>query len=62
MRVFYLLFVPLQRVSERACIDREAQTMKLIPEEDEKRRLVFWELLNLDCRLVRLLFQLPVLG
>jgi hypothetical protein len=25
--------------------------MKGIPEENEKRRSVFWELLNMDCRL-----------
>ena len=27
--------------------------MKGIPEEHEKRRSVFWELLNMDCRMVR---------
>ena len=26
--------------------------MKGIPEEHEKRRSVFWELLNMDCRMV----------
>ena len=33
-------------------IDRDAPRMKCIPEEDEKRRSVFWELLNMDCRMV----------
>ena len=33
-------------------IDRDAPRMKGIPEEHEKRRSVFWELLNMDCRMV----------
>lgn len=32
--------------------DREGSRIKRIPEEDEKRRFIFWELLNLDCRMV----------
>ncbi|KAJ3862360.1 hypothetical protein EV359DRAFT_45366, partial [Lentinula novae-zelandiae] len=31
--------------------DREGSRIKRIPEEHEKRRFVFWELLNLDCRM-----------
>lgn len=27
---------------------------KVIPEEHEKRRAIFWELLNMDCRMVSL--------
>lgn len=33
--------------------DRDGSRMKRIPEEFEKRRTIFWELLNLDCRMVR---------
>ncbi len=33
--------------------DRDKPRLKTIPEEDEKRRAVFWELLNMDCRMVR---------
>ena len=33
-------------------LDRDAPRMKGIPEEHEKRRSVFWELLNMDCRMV----------
>ncbi|KAJ3733329.1 hypothetical protein DFJ43DRAFT_995462 [Lentinula guzmanii] len=32
-------------------VDREGSRVKKIPEEHEKRRFVFWELLNLDCRM-----------
>ncbi|KAE9405690.1 hypothetical protein BT96DRAFT_988202 [Gymnopus androsaceus JB14] len=32
-------------------LHREGSRIKKIPEEHEKRRLVFWELLNLDCRM-----------
>ncbi|ESK95817.1 hypothetical protein Moror_12429 [Moniliophthora roreri MCA 2997] len=32
-------------------LHRESSRMKLIPEEHEKRRFIFWELLNLDCRM-----------
>jgi hypothetical protein len=32
-------------------LHRDAPRMKCIPEEHEKRRSVFWELLNLDCRM-----------
>ncbi|KAF9465748.1 hypothetical protein BDZ94DRAFT_1214127 [Collybia nuda] len=32
-------------------LHRENSRLKGIPEEDEKRRAVFWELLNLDCRM-----------
>ncbi|KAK7056963.1 hypothetical protein VNI00_002681 [Paramarasmius palmivorus] len=32
-------------------LHRESSRMKLIPEEHEKRRSIFWELLNLDCRM-----------
>jgi hypothetical protein len=38
--------------------------MKGIPEEHEKRRSVFWELLNMDCRMVcdgRILLPLLIL-
>ena len=38
-------------------IDREAPRLKVIPEEHEKRRAIFWELLNMDCRMVRVKFQ-----
>ncbi|KAJ4481960.1 hypothetical protein J3R30DRAFT_3286103 [Lentinula aciculospora] len=31
--------------------NREGSRIKRIPEEHEKRRFVFWELLNLDCRM-----------
>ena len=35
-------------------IDRDTLGVgsKVIPEEHEKRRAVFWELLNMDCRMV----------
>ncbi|KAF5330267.1 hypothetical protein D9758_014459 [Tetrapyrgos nigripes] len=32
-------------------LHREGGRLKLIPEEHEKRRCIFWELLNLDCRM-----------
>ncbi|KAL0069880.1 hypothetical protein AAF712_003150, partial [Marasmius tenuissimus] len=32
-------------------LHRESSRMKHIPEEHEKRRYIFWELLNLDCRM-----------
>ncbi|KAF8904122.1 hypothetical protein CPB84DRAFT_1960943 [Gymnopilus junonius] len=32
-------------------LHREAPRLKIIPEEHEKRRAVFWELLNMDCRM-----------
>ncbi|KAF9267292.1 hypothetical protein L218DRAFT_955171 [Marasmius fiardii PR-910] len=32
-------------------LHRESSRMKHIPEEHEKRRFIFWELLNLDCRM-----------
>ncbi|KIK57141.1 hypothetical protein GYMLUDRAFT_98786 [Collybiopsis luxurians FD-317 M1] len=32
-------------------LHREGSRVKRIPEEHEKRRYVFWELLNLDCRM-----------
>ncbi|KAJ3844566.1 hypothetical protein EV361DRAFT_194264 [Lentinula raphanica] len=32
-------------------LHREGSRVKRIPEEHEKRRFVFWELLNLDCRM-----------
>ncbi|KAJ3780693.1 hypothetical protein GGU10DRAFT_414928 [Lentinula aff. detonsa] len=32
-------------------LHREGSRVKKIPEEHEKRRFVFWELLNLDCRM-----------
>ena len=33
--------------------DRDGSRMKRIPEEFEKRSMIFWELLNLDCRMVK---------
>ena len=44
-------------------LDRDAPRMKGIPEEHEKRRSVFWELLNMDCRMVCCirLFDRPIL-
>ncbi|KDR82363.1 hypothetical protein GALMADRAFT_57068 [Galerina marginata CBS 339.88] len=30
---------------------REAHRLKVIPEENEKRKAIFWELLNMDCRM-----------
>lgn len=32
--------------------DRDGSRLKVIPEEYEKRRTLFWELMNLDCRIV----------
>ncbi|TFK69541.1 hypothetical protein BDN72DRAFT_767830 [Pluteus cervinus] len=32
-------------------VNRENTRLKMIPEEHEKRNAVFWELLNLDCRM-----------
>ncbi|KAK7469361.1 hypothetical protein VKT23_003837 [Stygiomarasmius scandens] len=32
-------------------LHREGSRLKLIPEEHEKRRYIFWALLNLDCRM-----------
>jgi len=32
--------------------DRESARLKLIPEEHERRRAIFLELLNMDCRMV----------
>lgn len=37
------------------CSDRNGGNSKVIPEEVEKRRSLFWELLYLDARLVRLI-------
>jgi hypothetical protein len=34
-------------------LDRDVVRTKVIPEEIEKRRALFWELLHLDARLVR---------
>jgi hypothetical protein len=42
----------LKKVNQLLQIDRDAPRMKGIPEEHEKRRSVFWELLNMDCRMV----------
>lgn len=37
-----------------AVTDRDpTRGSKLIPEEHERRRAIFWELLNMDCRMVR---------
>jgi hypothetical protein len=34
-------------------LDRDGgRSSKLIPEEHERRRAIFWELLNMDCRMV----------
>lgn len=33
-------------------LDRDNSRLKMIPEEYEKRKAIFWELLNLDCRMV----------
>lgn len=33
-------------------LDRDGSRLKVIPEEYERRRAVFWELLNMDCRMV----------
>ena len=36
-------------------VDRDgARSSKTIPEEHERRRAIFWELLNMDCRMVRI--------
>ncbi|KAJ2931854.1 hypothetical protein H1R20_g5236, partial [Candolleomyces eurysporus] len=32
-------------------LHRESPRLKLIPEEHEKRKAIFWELLNMDCRM-----------
>ena len=32
--------------------DRDESRMKRIPEEFEKRRTIFWDLLDLDCHMV----------
>ena len=32
--------------------DRNKPRLKTIPDEDEKRRTMFWELVNMDCRIV----------
>jgi hypothetical protein len=52
-RIAYVL-VPFEEVKtiDFSQIDRDAPRMKGIPEEHEKRRSVFWELLNMDCRMV----------
>ena len=43
------------------CLDRNGNKAKVIPEEAEKRRALFWELLYLDARLVSLIALWPVL-
>ncbi|KAF8968960.1 hypothetical protein BDZ97DRAFT_1797210 [Flammula alnicola] len=40
-------------------VNREKPRLKTIPEEHEKRRAVFWELLNLDCRMALSLGRPP---
>ncbi|CAA7269113.1 unnamed protein product [Cyclocybe aegerita] len=40
-------------------LHRETPRLKVIPEEHEKRRAVFWELLNMDCRMALSLGRPP---
>ncbi|KAH7870935.1 uncharacterized protein C8R40DRAFT_1055685 [Lentinula edodes] len=39
------------KLAQGVSYNREGSRIKRIPEEHEKRRFVFWELLNLDCRM-----------
>ncbi|EAU85818.2 hypothetical protein CC1G_05035 [Coprinopsis cinerea okayama7 len=39
------------KLAQGLVTDRDSPRLKLIPEEHEKRRAVFWELLNMDCRM-----------
>ena len=54
-RAAYVAFKPFDSHLTGHVIDRDTLGVgsKVIPEEHEKRRAVFWELLNLDCRMVR---------
>lgn len=38
--------------SPPSSLDRDGNRWKVIPEESQRRRMLFWELLNLDARLV----------
>ncbi|KAJ7021588.1 hypothetical protein C8F04DRAFT_1140272 [Mycena alexandri] len=43
-------------------LHREGSRLKVIPEETERRRAIFWELLNLDCRMSLSLGRPPSLS
>ncbi len=47
-----LVFYPCPEFTDFEFLDRDGSKLKVIPEEEDKRRFLFWELLNLDCRLV----------
>jgi hypothetical protein len=46
-----VLLIPIHSLMTLGA-DRDKPQLKTIPEEHEKRRSVFWELLNMDCRMV----------
>ncbi|KAF7299600.1 4Fe-4S ferredoxin-type domain-containing protein [Mycena chlorophos] len=43
-------------------LHREGSRLKMIPEESERRRAIFWELLNMDCRMSLSLGRPPSLS
>ncbi|KAJ7069663.1 fungal-specific transcription factor domain-containing protein [Mycena amicta] len=43
-------------------LHREGSRLKMIPEENERRRAIFWELLNMDCRMSLSLGRPPSLS
>jgi hypothetical protein len=49
---FLVLISSFFLVSHNILLDRNGEKSKVIPEEVEKRRSLFWELLYLDARLV----------
>ncbi|KAK0464414.1 uncharacterized protein EV420DRAFT_1627400 [Desarmillaria tabescens] len=41
----------IAKLAQGLGLHRDGSRLKVIPEEEDKRRFLFWELLNLDCRL-----------
>ena len=52
--MFYFILFFIQVLCLITYLDRNGEKSKVIPEEVEKRRSLFWELLYLDARLVSL--------
>ncbi|KAF7314467.1 4Fe-4S ferredoxin-type domain-containing protein [Mycena kentingensis (nom. inval.)] len=50
------------KLSQGLGLHREGSRLKMIPEESERRRAIFWELLNLDCRMSLSLGRPPSLS
>ncbi|KAF9049458.1 hypothetical protein BDZ89DRAFT_1032938 [Hymenopellis radicata] len=41
----------ITKLAQGLGLHRDGSKMKVIPEEDDRRRFIFWEMMNLDCRL-----------